>query len=216
MLKLGRLRAGVMSFISNRAASLGGFLLLFAASHVLYLLLINPAAIVQNGGDEQLYRGTIAQELISGLKLPFMEYRADNYAGGSLVIGALAALFFRLFGSTVFALKLAPLLLFTLSLLLWYLIAWRAAGIRVAQYMGLLFCFSPPNFTDYSITAMGYHSESIFFTALSIFILFKMLSDNINSRVLQLLLGFTAGFGLWFQLRVCAYLANDLGVFDVA
>src|SRR5713226_5888726 len=154
--------------------SLGGFLLLFVASRLLYVVLIDPSYLLTYP-DEELYRGTIAQELVTGLTLPFTEYRADNYAGGSLVIGALAAGFFLLFGPTLFALKLAPLLLFTLSLVFWYWTIERAAGERVAGYFALLFSFSPPLLTAYSVTAMGYHSESIVFSALTVFLLFSML-----------------------------------------
>src|SRR3989442_1385233 len=85
--------------------SLGGLLLLFVASRLLYLVLIHPSYLNLDFLGEELYRGTIAQELVTGLTLPYTEYRADNYAGGSLVIGALAAGFFLLFGPTVFALK---------------------------------------------------------------------------------------------------------------
>src|SRR2546425_4418346 len=133
--------------------SLRGFLLLFVASRLLYLMLIDPGFLLNYPGEE-LYRGTIAQELVTGLTLPFTEYRADNYSGGSLVIGALAAGFFLLFGPTVFALKLAPLLLFTLALVFWYWTIQRAVGERVAGYFAMLFCFSPPPFTAYSVTAM--------------------------------------------------------------
>src|SRR2546425_4602454 len=177
--------------------SLGGFLLLFVASHLLYLVLVHPGSLLNYPGEE-LYRGTIAQELVTGLKLPFTEYRADNYSGGSLVIGALAAGFFLLFGPTLFALKLAPLLVFTLALAFWYWTIQRYAGERVARYFALLFCFSPPLFTAFSVMAMGFHSESIFFSALSLFLLFRMLSDETSSLAYPVLLGLTAGFGLWF------------------
>src|SRR5438132_1074135 len=179
--------------------SLAGFLLLFVASRLLYLVLINPGHLVLYHGGEELYRGTIAQELVTGLKMPFTDYRADNYSGGSLVIGVLAAGFFLLFGPTVFALKLAPLLLFTLALLFWYQTIRLAAGERVAGYFALLFCFSPPLFTSYSVTTMGFHSESIFFSALTVFLLFKMLSEEKPSLAYPVLLGLTAGFGLWFD-----------------
>jgi len=175
--------------------SLAGFLLLFVTSRLLYLMLIDPGHLYYIG--EELYRGIIAQELVTGLTLPFLEYRADNYALGSLVIGALAAGFFLLFGPTVFALKLAPLLLFTLALAFWYWTLQRAAGERVAGYFAMLFCFSPPLFTDYSVTAMGYHSESIFFSALTVLLLFRMLSDEQGSLAVPALLGLTAGVGLW-------------------
>src|SRR3989454_1007311 len=191
--------------------SLGGFLLLFVASRLLYLLLIDPGHLGLYHGGEELYRGTIAQELVTGLTIPFTEYRADNYSGGSLVIGALAAGFFFLFGPTVFALKLAPLLLFTLALVFWYWTLQRYAGERVAGYFAVLFCFSAPPFTYYSITAMGFHSESIFFSALTVFLLFRMLSDEGGSPAVAVLLGLTAGFGFWFAYIYGLTLLATLG-----
>ena len=177
--------------------SLVGFLLLFVASRLLYLVLIHPIYLGPPMGDE-LYRGTIAQELVTGLAMPLTEYRADNYSGGWLVIGALAAGFFLLFGPTVFALKLAPLSVFTLSLAVWYWTIRRYAGERVAGYFAVLFCFSPPPFTAYSVWAMGLHSESIVFSALTVYLLFTMVSEETPSPAFPVLLGLTAGFGLWF------------------
>src|SRR2546427_1243027 len=177
--------------------SLGGFLLLFVASHLLYLVLIDPRYLLSYPVEE-LYRGTIAQELATGLKIPFTEYRADTYSGGSLVIGTLASGFFLLFGPTLFALKLAPLCLFTLALAFWYWTIEREAGKREARHFALLFCFSPPLVTAYSVTALGAHSESIVFSALTVLLLFKMLSEEKPSLAYPVLLGLTAGFGLWF------------------
>src|SRR2546425_1390787 len=191
--------------------TLSGFLLLFIASRLLYLVLLNPSYLFTYLGEE-LYRGTIAQELVTGLTMPFTEYRANIYAGGSLVRGALAAGFFVLSGPTLSALKLAPLLVFALALVFWYWTIQRHAGERVAGYFAMLFCFSPPVFTAYSVTAMGFHSESIVFSALTVFLLFKMLSvgaggasagpppalEEKPSPTFPALLGLTAGFGLWF------------------
>src|SRR5437879_10354615 len=100
--------------------------------------------------------------------MPFTEYRADNYSGGSLVIGALAAGFFLLFGPTVFALKLAPLLLFTLALAFWYWTIQRYAGEREARYFAVLFCISPPLFTTYSVTATGFLSVLFVFSRMTV------------------------------------------------
>src|SRR5213594_72112 len=177
--------------------SLGGFLLLFVASRLLYVVLIHPSYLSPQLADE-LYVGTIAQELVTGPTLPFAEYRANNYMLGTLVMGALASGFFLLFGPTLFALKLAPLLVFALALVFWYWTIQRYASERVAGYFAMLVCFSPPVFTAYSVTAMGFHSESIVFSALTVFLLFKMLSDEMDSPTFPALLGLTAGFGLWF------------------
>jgi hypothetical protein len=177
--------------------SLGGFLLLFVASRLLYVVLIEPGSLLSYPSDE-LYEGTIAQELVMGLTLPFTKYPETNYALGTLVIGALAAGFFLLFGPTVFALKLAPLLMFTLALAVWYWTIQRYAGKRVAGYFGVLFCFSPPLLTAFSVAALGTHSESILFSALTVFFLFRMLSQEKPSPAYPVLLGLTAGLGLWF------------------
>src|SRR5947209_14803922 len=178
--------------------TLSRFLLLFVASRLLYLMLIDPVHLFVYPFDE-LYRGTIAQELVTGLKMPFTEYRADNFSGGSLVIGVLAAGFFLLFGPTIFALKLAPLLVFTLALAIWYQTIRRTAGARVAGYFALLFCFSPPVLTAYSIATPNCHGESLLFSALTVFFLFRMLSDARDSLAYPVLLGLTAGVGLWFD-----------------
>src|SRR5438445_3198377 len=183
--------------ITSRRMSLGGFRLLFVASRLLYVVVIHPTYLLLYAGEE-LYRGTIAQEILTGLSMPLTEYRADNYALGTLVIGALAAGFFMLFGPTVFALKLAPLLMFTLALAFWYWTIQRAAGERVARYFALLFCFSPPLLTATSVAALGSHSESIVFSALTVLLLFRMLSEEKPSPAYPVLLGLTAGFGLWF------------------
>jgi hypothetical protein len=177
--------------------SLGGFLLLFVAIRLLYLLLIHPSYLSPQLEDE-LYVGTIAQELSTGLTMHFAEYRASNYMLGTLVIGALAAGFFWLLGPTLFALKLASLLVFTLALVFWYWTIRHAAGERVAGYFGVLFCFSPPLLTAYSVAALGDHSQSIVFSALTVLLIFRMLSEEKPSPAYPVLLGLTAGFGLWF------------------
>src|SRR2546427_6284925 len=177
--------------------SLGGFLLLFVASRLLYVVLIHPSYLSPQLDDE-LYVGTIAQELVTGPTLPFADYRATNYMLGTLMIGTLASGFFLLFGPTVFALKLVPLLLFTLALAIWYWTIQRAAGERVAGCFALLFCFSPPLLTAYSTASPCCHGESILFSALTVFLFFRMLSDEGSSPGVPVLLGLTAGVGLWF------------------
>src|SRR3989441_1722235 len=178
--------------------SLRGFLLLFVASRLLYLLLIDPSYLLTHPGDE-LYVGTVAQELVTGPTVPLLEYRSDSYMLGTLVMSALAAGFFLLFGPTVVALKLASLLVSTLTLVFWYWTIQRAADERVAGYFAFLFCFSPPLLTAYSVAAPGGQVESLLFSALTVFLLFRMLSDERGSLAFPTLLGITAGVGLWFN-----------------
>ena len=190
--------------------SLSGLLLLFVASRLLYLVLIDPSHLSPQLYDE-LYIGTIAQELVTGLTMPFAEYRANNYMLGTLVMGGLASGFFLMFGPTVFALKLASLLVFTLALVLWYWTLQRYAGERVAMYFALLFCCSPPLLTAYSVATLGGHAESILFSALTVFLLFRMLAEEEGSWASPALLGLTAGFGLWFTYIYGLTLLATLG-----
>src|SRR5437899_7543619 len=190
--------------------SLAGFLLLFVASRLLYLVLIDPSHLSPQLYDE-LYIGTIAQELVTGLTMPFAEYRATNYMLGTLVMGGLASGFFLLFGPTVFALKLASLSVFTLALVLWYWTLQRYAGERVAMYFALLFWCSPPLLTAYSVAMLGDNSQSLVFSALTVFLLFRMLSDERGSLAFPAFLGLTAGVGLWFDYIYGLTLLATLG-----
>src|SRR5881628_3283505 len=200
----------MMMSSGNTRAALGGFLLLFVASRLLYLVLIHPSYLSPQLDDE-LRVGTMAHELVTGPTLPFTEYRGSNWMLGTLVMGALASGFFLLFGPTLFALKLAPLLLFTFALAFWYWTIRRAAGERVAGYFALLFCFSPPLLTAYSVAAPGGHGESLLFSALTVFLLFRMLSDERGSPAFPALLGLTAGVGLWFDYTYGLTLLATLG-----
>ena len=200
----------MMMSSGNTRAALGGFLLLFVASRLLYLVLIHPSYLSPQLDDE-LRVGTMAHELVTGPTLPFTEYRGSNWMLGTLVMGALASGFFLLFGPTLFALKLAPLLLFTFALAFWYWTIRRAAGERVAGYFALLFCFSPPLLTAYSVAAPGGHGESLLFSALTVFLLFRMLSDERGSPAFPALLGLTAGVGLWFDYIYGLTLLATLG-----
>src|SRR5438445_3410102 len=200
----------MMMSSGNTRAALGGFLLLFVASRLLYLVLIHPSYLSPQLDDE-LRVGTMAHELVTGPTLPFTEYRGSNWMLGTLVMGALASGFFLLFGPTLFALKLAPLLLFTFALAFWYWTIRRAAGERVAGYFALLFCFSPPLLTAYSVAAPGGHGESLLFSALTVFLLFRMLSDEKGSPAFPALLGLTAGVGLWFDYIYGLTLLATLG-----
>src|SRR2546428_11990273 len=172
--------------------SLSGFLLLFVASRLLYLMLIDPSYLSPLLDDE-LHMGTMAQELVTGPTLPFTEYRVSNYTLGTLVMGTLTSGFFLLFGPTIFALKLAALLVFTIALAIWYQTIRLAAGARVAGYFALLLCFSPPVLTAYSTSTPNWHGESLLFSALTVFLLFRMLSDARGSLAYPVRLGLTEG-----------------------
>lgn len=146
---------------------------------------------------EELYRGAIAKEIITGLKMPFINYQADHYSGGSLVIGALAVPFFLLFGTSLFALKLAPLSVALGTLILMFLFIRKYFGLPAAVWAGLLFIIAPPSFTQLSLVAMGFHSESIIWS-IGIVILFYWYFFGGKSGKILFLFGLICGLGFWF------------------
>ncbi len=116
--------------------------------------------------DEELHRGTIAHELNVGLKAPLWDYRADSYSGGSLVVGLVAAPLFFALGPRLIVLKLVPLAISLVTLGLFVALLDRYHSRRAAWVGASLFVLAPPFTTQLSLLAMGYHTESIVFSAL--------------------------------------------------
>jgi len=177
---------------------LGGLMLVFFVIRVFHLLFYFPEPFT-----EELLRGTIAKELIEGLKMPFFEYAADHYSGGSLIYGVLTVPWFLLLGKSVFALRLTAFLFQLLTMITWYLLMRRFFNQKVALYTALLYIFSPPWLTLSSTYAMGVHTETLFFTAVGLFFLFQILFEKNTSLIGAAGLGLTLGFGTYFSYQ-CA------------
>jgi len=116
--------------------------------------------------DEELHRGTIARELGVGPKVPLWDHLADPYSGGSLIVGLAAAPLFLALGPRLIVLKLVPLAVSLLTLALLVMLLDRYHSRRAAWVGATLFVLAPPFTTQLSFLAMGYHTESIVFSAL--------------------------------------------------
>ncbi|HVO33671.1 MAG TPA: glycosyltransferase family 39 protein, partial [Elusimicrobiota bacterium] len=183
----------IRSLVHSPLVALAASFVLWRLAHLFFL---HPIFYFWSG--EEPSRGTIALDMLHRLPYPWIAYRADEYSGGSIVVGAITAIFFRLFGPTAFALKLTPVLLFTLTLILWYRLIERETDAPTAVAFGLLFTFAPPLLMRYTLTNMGFHSESCFFTALTLWLLFDLHRSGDRPAWEFVALGFVAGFGLWF------------------
>lgn len=148
--------------------------------------------------DEELHRGTIAKELIEGPKVPLWDYRADHYDGGSLAVGFLAVPFFYLFGPSLFALKLVPILFSLGTLIVSFLFVKRFFGPRSAWTVGLLLALSPPVFTGLSLSAIGSHPESVFFSGLMLLFFYRFLYEKRGKALSLILFGLSSGLGISF------------------
>ena len=180
----------------NRHRGLIGVVLLFLGVRLLYPVLFAPAGIFAD--PEDLVRGTLAHDLIHGLKVPFWDYLADHYSGGSVVVGLLAVPFFLVFGSTLFALRLVAILFSLAVLLVWYAFVARNFDSRAALFTVLFFVLPPPTYLQGSSLAMGYHTESMFFSVLAFLLMFEMLRGDDERIRWPAGLGLTLGFGTWF------------------
>lgn len=147
---------------------------------------------------EEFYKGTIAKDLIEGLKMPFFDYQSDTFDGGSLLIGLLAVPFFVLFGQNLISLKLVAVCFYLGTMVLWYLFSDKFFNRKVAILTSLFFIFSPQLLTRFSLISMGYHSESIFFTIAEIFIFYQIFFNHKRSNLYFILFGLISGIGLWF------------------
>ncbi len=187
-------------------APLWSWLLLYVAVRFIVLAFIRPAQMFPYS-TEELYQGTIGKLLIDRLGFPLLSYRPNDYLGGPLVVGVMASLFFRLLGPTAIALKLVPLTIFGAALAVWHLMLKRFFSPRVAAIFSLLYIFSPPNFTMYTISAMGFHPETILFTGLTLWLLLLLLSDGRKAHLYIPAIGLTAGFATWFSYYYALTLA---------
>ena len=147
---------------------------------------------------EEGARALIAKQLISGPLVPFFDLQVDSYSGGSLVVGLLMAPLFKLLGQNLISVKLVAVLFSFATVVALYLFCKRFFNRRVAIIASLLFILSPPFFTKYSLITMGFHTESILFSILLIFIFFEIFFNNKKNAFHFIILGLIGGFGLWF------------------
>jgi hypothetical protein len=174
-----------------------GVVLLFLGVRLLYPVLFMPPDNLID--SEDLVRGTLPHDLIhGGLKVPLWDYLADYYSGGSIVVGLLAIPFFLVFGSSLFALRLVAILFSLAVLLVWYAFAARNFAPRAALFTALFFAVPPPVYLEASSRAMGFHTESMFFSAVAFLLLFEMLRRDDGGVRWPIGLGLTLGFGTWF------------------
>ena len=189
-------------FVRSTRHAVAGWLSAHPLAALATGLVIVRGAVLVTGLDtvvfeEELYRGTIAKELIDGLKLPFIAYRPDPYSLGSLAVGALAVAPFLLLGQTLIALKIVPLAFSLAALLALFVLLDRVGGRRAAVAGGVLFVLAPPGPTQLSLFAMGFHTESVVFSLVILLAWKRFLDEPEHGRRLALV-GLAAGLGISF------------------
>ena len=131
---------------------------------------------------EEPYRGALAMEFLRGPALPIWSYSADVYSGGAFVIAALVSVFFKIFGATAFALKLASISWMTAALGFWYLLCRKYLGELEAKIFAGLFIFSPPLLTRYGLVTLGDHAETILLSSAALWFFLPILYGKTKNK----------------------------------
>lgn len=137
-----------------------------------------------NKGDERmLLTGTVAKEIVSGHKWPMYTYQQDTHQGGGLILSFLKALFFVLFGYSLYVNAFTSLFIIWLgTFIIIYLLADHFFDNWVVFFSSVLFIFGPQLLTVNSVQSNADYSDSTFFQWISIYVFFSIFfSKNKNS-----------------------------------
>ncbi len=170
----------------------------FNLTHPAYFGEHDPIYLLGQVGEE-LFRGAVAKEFMSGTQLPVWAYRPDNYAGGFYVIVTLLPFFFKIFGFKILALKALGIIITCLTLLTWYGILAKYLNQRTALFFSLFYTFAPFRYITHSSLVLGDHAETCLLSALTVLLFFRVRELPPARRKLSYAaLGLLAGFSLWF------------------
>ena len=191
-------------FFRSKGKTLLFISILFIVSRLLILFLNFEPLIM----EEERYNGTIALEVLNGLKMPLFYYQHQPYAPGAMVVGLLSTPFFLIFGSSYISLKITALILSFGGFILWYIFLDKFFNQRVALIASFLLILSPPNNIRYSLLSLGNHYEINLFTILA-FLIFYNIFFSESSRGKKhignfFLLGLISGFACYFALTFFA------------
>jgi len=173
---------------------------------VLALLVLTRSALVLGCADvffygEELGKGAAAKALLERLPADYLDLNYVPHEGGGFVVTHLKALFFLLVGENVLAHKLAALLVTSLILLAGWTFCRRHLGESAALAFGLLFVFCPASPLRFSLLGLGTHFEALLFIALVLHFALEVAATERASARQLVLLGLSAGFGLYFSLQ---------------
>ncbi len=147
---------------------------------------------------EEFYRGAAALCLMKNVPIPLWDLQADSYDGGSLIVSILAVPFFKLIGSNLFALKMAPLFFSLTCFVTLYFWMNRFFGKRSALFVSFFYLFAPPVFLKHSLATIGSHTESILFALLCYHLFYCYWDSEPRSSRYLFWAGLVGGLGCWF------------------
>jgi len=148
---------------------------------------------------EELYQGSFAQALLSGLPLDPGHLPVIVHLRGSVVFGVLAAPLYALLGASYAALKVLAVLWSGLAGGLLATCAERALGGRAGLLAALCAAFFPPAFQMVDASAFGSHLDSLVPTLAALAVVLARPAPLGLGRAA--LLGLALGAGAFFSLQ---------------
>ncbi len=187
------MRSGPVRRLGSRSRwRLLALLLLFLAVR---LLQAASATETETFDFEEAYTVTAAWELLHHGDWPLSAYQYSDWEGGSLVMVLLTAPFCFWLGPCLFTLTAAALCVSGLAFVMLYRLVERAYGWRAAVLASSLYLLSPDPILGYSLTAKGFHPDSV---ALQLLFLHLAIGEGHSPRRRRFWLGLLTGFGTYF------------------
>ena len=148
--------------------------------------------------SEELYNAAHARliQLEHGSQWLNLQYR--GYCGGCTVNAGLGAIFFTVFGESLFAWKLVPIMFIGAMTFFGAKALQGTVGPFAILPWAALVCFAPPTFLELSLTAWGNHFES---GVAAIVVLACTLNCRRTPHLIHaVLVGLSLAFALWVGL----------------
>jgi hypothetical protein len=155
------------------------------------LLLFGYSHVAHPSFDETA-SGVLACDLLDGqIRAPLFIYQYEARSGDGLIEGFLLAPFFKLFGRSLFSLKMLALFSALLSLLCWIIVIKRYHGMWAALIFTALFAFPPPMFARLNLmgTIASHHLINPLIP-IQLFFILLIVEYSGKKRTPWLLLGF--------------------------
>jgi hypothetical protein len=146
---------------------------------------------------DELAAGTMAKEVLEGLKFPLFYYQPDYYSAEPTAALPFTLASFKLFGPTLFALKFSRLLQALLFIGAACFFIARHFGKASALILLALFAFLPPTPVQMLFLPVTAHMEALLWTLFTLIAFAEYISGKNRTLVMLAVFGFLSGFSFW-------------------
>ena len=172
------------------------------------LRIMQSLSAVGSFDDEDGFTMSAAWELLHNNIWPYQAYQLSEWENGSLITVLMTVPFCAIFGPSLFALKMAALLISSITLTGLFLLCRHNFGLVAAVLVCLLYIFFPTPVYSYSVTAHGFHPDSMALQLLFLWLLTTCIEQG-TSRRRFFLVGLLGGLSVYFAyISVIAVVAG--------